>query len=99
MEFISAGSLGCGWNTGALRNYLAESTAKDAEVTTYIPDYISVCRHNLIQILPGQVDAVDIQNSLSHAVKNVEKGEKSPERIDVVGLKLYLRRFRIRLYS
>lgn len=59
-----------------------------------IPDYISVCGHNLIQILPGQVDAVDIQNS-----KNVEKGEKSPERIDVVGLKLYLRRFRIRLYS
>jgi len=54
-------------------------------VTTCIPDYISVCRHNLIQILPGQVDAVDIQNSLSHAVKNVEKGEKSPERIDVVG--------------
>lgn len=35
----------------------------------------------------------------SEQPKNVEKGEKSPERIDVVRLKLYLRRFRIRLYS
>ena len=32
-----------GWDTGALRNYLAEGTANDAEVTTCIPDYISVC--------------------------------------------------------
>ncbi len=31
------------WDTGALRNYLAEGTANDAEVTTCIPDYISVC--------------------------------------------------------
>ena len=31
-----------GWDTGALRNYLAEGTANDAEVTTCIPDYISV---------------------------------------------------------
>lgn len=30
-----------GWDTGALRNYLAEGTANDAEVTTCIPDYIS----------------------------------------------------------
>lgn len=38
--------LGYGMNcldTGALRNYLAEGTANDAEVTTCIPDYISVC--------------------------------------------------------
>ena len=31
------------WDTCALRNYLAEGTANDAEVTTCIPDYISVC--------------------------------------------------------
>ena len=31
------------WDTGALRNYLAERTANDAEVTTCIPDYISIC--------------------------------------------------------
>lgn len=31
-----------GWDTGALRNYLAEGTANDAAVTTCIPDYVAV---------------------------------------------------------
>ena len=39
---IQLGRPGRGWNTGALRNYLAEGTANDAAVTTRIPDYVSV---------------------------------------------------------
>ena len=39
---IQLGRPGRGWNTGALRNYLAEGTANDAAVTTSIPDYVSV---------------------------------------------------------
>lgn len=39
---IQLGRPGRGWNTGALRNYLAEGTAHDAAVTTSIPDYVSV---------------------------------------------------------
>ena len=34
----------------------------------------------------------------SIVVKNVENGEKSPERVDIVGFKLYLRYVRTRLY-
>ena len=37
--------------------------------------------------------------SRSTAVKNVENGEKSPERVDVVRFKLYLRHVRTCLYS
>lgn len=36
--------------------------------------------------------------SQSAAVKNVENGEKSPERVDVVRFKLYLRYVSARLY-
>ena len=39
---VQLGRPGRGWNTGALRNYLAEGTANDAAVTTRIPDYVSV---------------------------------------------------------
>lgn len=39
---VQLGRPGSGWNTGALRNYLAEGTANDAAVTTCIPDYVSV---------------------------------------------------------
>ena len=39
---VQLGRPGRGWNTGALRNYLAEGTANDAAVTTSIPDYVSV---------------------------------------------------------
>ena len=39
---VQLGRPGRGWDTGALRNYLAEGTANDAAVTTRIPDYISV---------------------------------------------------------
>ena len=39
---VQLGRPGRGWDTGALRNYLAEGTANDASVTTRIPDYISV---------------------------------------------------------
>ena len=39
---IQLGCPGRGWDTGALRNFLAEGTVNDAAVTTRIPDYISV---------------------------------------------------------
>lgn len=39
---VQLGRPGRGWNTGALRNYLAEGTANDAAVTTRIPDYVTV---------------------------------------------------------
>ena len=39
---VQLGRPGRGWDTGALRNFLAEGTANDAAVTTCIPDYISV---------------------------------------------------------
>lgn len=39
---VQLGRPGRGWNTGALRNFLAEGTANDAVVTTRIPDYVTV---------------------------------------------------------
>lgn len=39
---IQLGRPGRGWNTGTLRNFLAEGTANDAVVTSRIPDYVSI---------------------------------------------------------
>ena len=39
---IQLGQPGRGWNTGALRNYLATGTAADPYVTATIPDYVTV---------------------------------------------------------
>ena len=39
---VQLGRPGRGWNTGMLRNYLAEGTANDAAVTSCIPNYKSI---------------------------------------------------------
>lgn len=55
-----------------------------------------MCESRIGHTAPSEVP-VDYEFQ-SIVVKHVENGEKSPERVDIVGFKLYLRYVRTRLY-
>ena len=58
--------------------------------------HVAMCESRIGHTAPSEVP-VDYEFQ-SIMVKNVENGEKSPERVDIVGFKLYIRYVRTRLY-